>query len=154
MHPCRQYNCLPDRDLFWYTSKISHNQHIYIISCQWLAKHSFPYFVFILESACFWNKTADVSISVGVAVAEVNSVIVIFRSVFEGQTIVNGSISIICWLHGGGRSVINGIRTKVLGSSKLRGVLVFERFLDATCLIISDVKAVSLPADVGGVCIL
>jgi hypothetical protein len=83
-------------------------------------------------------------------VAEVDGVIVVFRSIFEGQAVVNRAISIVSWLHGGRRSVIDGIRIEVLASPKLRGVLVFERFLDAACLVVSDVKAVSLPAEVSG----
>lgn len=154
MHPCRQYDSLPDRNLLRYTSKISYYQHIDIISRQRLAKDSFPYFIFILKSACFWYKSTDVRIGIRVAVTEVDSIIVVFSSIFECQAVVNGAIPIICRLHGGGRSIVDGIRIKVLSSPKLSGVLVLKSFLDAASLVICNILAVSLPTDVGGVCIL
>ena len=154
MYSRSEYHRFSHGYLFWYAREVCHDQHVYVVTRQRLAEDRFTNLVFVLECASFWNEFAEIGVGVWVAVGKVNCIHVILSCVLESEAIVDGSIAIVGWLLRSTRCIVDLIRIKILISSKLWTILIFESFFQSSRLIVCDVLAISLPAYVDGVCIL
>lgn len=147
MNPTCQYDSFSYGYLLWHACKISHNEHINIITCKWLTQNCLPHFVLVLKCACLTNKFAYITICVWIAMRKVNCIPVIFSSEFECQTIEEGAVTVVGSLSYIAVCVYNRAWREVRCSLELRWILILKELLHPACLEISNVEAVSLPAD-------
>jgi hypothetical protein len=147
MDSCSQYDGFPYSDFFRLTRKISDDQHIYIIPSKTFAEHRFPDFIFVFKSACLTLKFEEVGVRIWVAMRKINCIHIMLRCILKGQAIVIGTISIIRRLLRRQVCVHDLMRGKVLITTELICVLIFECFFQASCIIVPNILAFSLPSN-------
>ena len=154
MNSCCENDSLSNCDLFRDARKVSNDEHINIIPGKTLAEHRLPNFVLILKGAGLVHELAEVCVTIGVAMGEINTVIIVFGGVLKSETVIVLAIAVIAWLNSRAGSVGDRARAEVGVSSELRRILILKRFFLPSSLVVRDVLTFSLPPEIGHLRIL
>ena len=100
MDPCRQYDSLPVGYLLWDTGKVGDYQHVDIVSRKRLAQDGLSHLVPVIRHTCLADVFTVVSVRMGLALREVDRVLVVLGCVLEGQTVVLLAIPVVGGLQG------------------------------------------------------
>lgn len=128
--------------------KVRNNQHVDIISCKRLAEYSFAYFVFILNRALLLDEFAKISVGIRIAVRQKHCVIIMSELKLEGKSVVEQTIATI-WL------LITFFACGRISLERLdRSIRVPLLPFFARSLVVSDVEAIAVPAQINTICLL
>mmetsp|Transcript_18273 Transcript_18273/g.31255 ORF Transcript_18273/g.31255 Transcript_18273/m.31255 type:complete len:430 (+) Transcript_18273:217-1506(+) len=136
---------LPNGYVLGDAGEVGHDEHVHVVTGETLAEDGLAHLVLVLEGAGLVDETAEVSVGVGVAVSEVDGVLVVARRVLEGEGEVHGAVTVVGLLQVGVVGVLDLVGAEVERGAELGQVLVLVSFLRPSRLVVGDVLAVALP---------
>lgn len=81
-------NGFPDRDVFRSRGKVSHDNHFAIIACNSLTEDGFPNLILGLICTKTVKELTTVTISVGVAVSQIDLVIIMLKVDLKSESVI------------------------------------------------------------------
>jgi len=98
VHPRRENDRFPNSYILRVRRKISHDQHVNIVTRQRLTQDRFAYLILILEAAPFLNIFNEVCVSIRIAVGKINRIVFMLKFNLERQCIVEWTITSVLLL--------------------------------------------------------